>query len=150
MRKPLPREILFRGKRTDNGKWVEGSLDYHPVTKLAFIRVARHIYTNVDMVQPETVGQYTGLIDKNGKKIFEGDILEYRSVSVNGLEAVKHAVVFWDEHRWSYRVVYDNRWEYNLRGVEKCDIYRHVVSKFGEVIGNIHDNPDLSGGADNG
>ena len=71
------REILFRGKRTDNGKWTEG-----------FLVDLCHIgnWVLCEPIHPETVGQFTGLTDKNGRKIFEGDILRYYDDEIQVVE----------------------------------------------------------------
>ena len=129
------REILFRGKRISNSKWVEGFM-YSQHFPLEF-RDDFYIrcYDTDYLVIPETVGQYTGLTDKNGKRIFEGDIVSL--VKHNGL---------------IYKVVYvPCRYELvNGKGVN-CFVLDIYKSENIEVIGNIHDNPDiLKGGEENG
>ena len=125
------REFLLRGKRTDNGEWITDSETY--------IRDGDGIWLsdeklNVVTVIPETVGQYTGLTDKNGKRIFEGDIVSL----------VKHDGLI-------YKVVYvPCRYELvNSKGVN-CFVLDLYKSENIEVIGNIHDNPELLGGENNG
>ena len=136
------REILFRGKQTDNGEWIEGA--YSPFHLNFGEREEKpHIIIISDdedidglwcEVIPETVGQYTGLTDKNGVRIFEGDIVSL----------VKHDSLI-------YKVVYvPCRYELvNSKGVN-CFVLDIYKSENIEVIGNIHDNPELLGGENNG
>lgn len=125
------REILFRGKRTGDHKWVEGNLEYHPITKLAFIRMPKHIYISIEMVDPVTVGQYTNQIDKNGVKIFEGDICRHRVV-VNG-EVMEDDVGNVCLRHGSWTIM--DKFGYIAVGQCSPDSL--------EVIGNIHDTPEL-------
>ena len=129
------REILFRGKRVDNGEWVYGNLitDGEDV----FILVKEDLLKGLDVggwidgaqsyeVIPETVGQYTGLCDKNGAKIFEHDIVR---IAVCGT---------YD----NYVISYDKENARFVVGDTGFTFWSYISTKI-EVIGNIHDNPEL-------
>lgn len=133
------REILFRGKRLDNGEWVYGSLIKVTIKgqtaylifgdNFAFdgkeVKALKHA-----CVDPDTVGQYTGFTDKNGKKIFEGDIVE-DGRDYN--EEDGYGVVEWNDG--AFEVISEGNWS----GTFYTNYYGYEF----EVIGNIHDNPDL-------
>lgn len=91
----IAREILFRGKRLGDGKWVEGVAFPHDNNgKVTILR--QHPMDGSLMgneVDPETVGQYTGLKDKNGRKIFEGDIINFHQFLFDGSEYEKEILV---------------------------------------------------------
>ena len=131
------REILFRGKRNDNGNWVEGSYVKMPTEEICIM--TDKIETKfVFGILPETRGQYTGLTDKNGVKIFEGDILKTRTygkisdnIIVNGFDTF--AVIY---KPCMFRLVNRNR-RFNFVNIRRDQL---------EVIGNIYDNPELMGG----
>ena len=132
------REILFRGKAFDNG-WVEGLLvwvDHNDET--ALIRtIGKDGVGYFDfLVDFETVGQYTGLTDKNGKKIFEGDIVEYPIESGGYKGENIHEVVFENRHGTAYFGI-------KMSNIETWGFDMEVPSKLMKVIGNIHDNPEL-------
>jgi hypothetical protein len=83
----MTRETLFRGLRTDGGGWVEGDLVHHHPTGRTFI--AKGLAEPIIEVHPDTVGQYMGLTDKNGKKVFIGDTFrddEGRLIEVNQMK----------------------------------------------------------------
>ena len=127
------REVIFRGKRTDNGEWIEGSLlgiDW--CDKPSTYSIAPNTPVSVFYsVIPETVGQYTGLTDKNGVKIFEGDIVDYISSDVIGNPKTGTIIV-------------EDMTDYDTM------IYLNHSDEL-QIVGNIHDNPDiLKGGEDNG
>ena len=138
------REILFRAKRIDNGEWVEGW--YEPPVEgthcdgrkerlgasLAFI--GEDGFLEDAYIIPETVGQFTGLTDKNGKKIFENDIVVI-CYEADGEHFSETKRVHYNEKECCW---YPMRWD---ECCEYCDHYTEVKSI--EVIGNIHDNPEL-------
>lgn len=132
------REILFRGKRKDNGEWVYGDFDQYNDT-LTYIRswvkivpYLEAVERNVFPIQKETVGQYTGLTDKNGKKIFEGDIV--RTV-YDGIKNI--FVVVWDNEELDFKAT-NGKENYGPGGFEYLPCCEEV-----KVIGNIYDNPEL-------
>ena len=138
------REILFRGKRIDNGEWVEGYYMYRGEECIKISTDVHYIVTH-DLygfswheVIPETVGQFTGLPDKNGNRIFEGDIVKTDKFS---------------EPNKQYIIKYDLQFGAFI-GQDRYNCYFVTFdgdSDEFEVIGNIHDNPELlKGGADNG
>lgn len=123
------REILFRGKRTDNYKEVEGFFARYE-KRTYIIEMVNFLVVNWHEVIPETVGQYIGLEDKNHKRIFENDIVMFRDYT-------EPAVVKWDKEEARYYMVFSDC---------MIDFYPVCSMKEIEVVGNIHDNPNLLGG----
>ena len=149
------REILFRGKRMDDGAWVYGYLVRHKSGKLVYIYQAKENWFDVEMVAPKTVGQFTGLTDKNGKKVFEGDIVNaviVRDLGGGTENREATGIIGYDkigmiglilEYADAIPVWSDFFQELTLSG---C-----INDFWFEVIGNIHDNPELlEGGAVDG
>lgn len=137
------REILFRGKRTENGEWIYGNLiedkwgDDNGNTIYAILqdRVAPDIaelWTPV-RVTPETVGEYTGLTDKNGKKVFEGDIIKDKKLP-------RIYMIGYNEDLMKYAFLYYHK---ELKNIYCGGFVSKKDGKSIEIIGNIHDNPEL-------
>lgn len=133
------REILFRGKRIDNGEWVEGDLDRALFADIDFIS---HFVKSDERVSyeviPETVGQYTGLTDKNGKKIFEGDIISERP-PMNTIAYIGYVAYDDEAALWRFMINNDTKFNGVLLG---------TYSRSYTVIGNIHDNPEMLKGGE--
>ena len=137
------REILFRAKRIDNWEWIEGDLVHAPDGRTA-------VSTYDDLVEtvPETVCQYTGLTDKNGRKIFEGDIITYQHDNDDcpfPNKDTKRRVgrVYFQEFRSCFAVA-EGR---NGSDMINQDLFKYVQNgNRVQVIGNIFDNPELIGG----
>lgn len=146
------REILFRGKRKDNGEWVEGRLladDTICPCDQGFRVLPNNVFDldeelTVYIVHPRTVGQYTGLTDRNGKRIFEGDIVILTD-EITGFKTF--AFVEFGNPNGQYN------WGFQLVPMEKkpfaVDILHWVemeeTGAFIEVVGNIHNNPRNKG-----
>lgn len=146
----------FRGKRLDNGEWVSGSLIIDPDTKRYEIWGFDY-YTDADgyqrdpfahQVDPETVGQYTGLQDKNGKEIYEGESVKwfdrplawYRDPDKNPGKILTDSIVFKDG---SFRTRKYNELLINIVGTRDFNLLEKSEC---QIIGNRWDNPELLGG----
>lgn len=131
------REILFRGRTTTGKEWVSGFYAVHSTAPFigAHNSYGTMLWFEVD---PKTVGQFTGLTDKNGTKIFEGDILDYWSSYNETLCESHEVVVFGVDNCSCCHAVYGwstkNKYGYG----RYIDCPENCV-----VVGNIHDNPEL-------
>lgn len=134
------REVCFKGKRTDNAEWVQGYLTKRKFAGKEYFaieqserRIVTYDYENVMQpygVIPETVGQYTGLTDKKGRKIFEGDKCRVtrHCILCYGFITFKNGSFWFDEFNTD-----------SVLELSKLKINNFEI----EVIGNIHDNPEL-------
>jgi len=132
----MNREIKFRGQRIDTKEWVEGlvltnKLGTYIVTEKNPHECTQYGYIEIDeyyRVNPETVGQYTGLNDKNGKEIYEGDIVQGKQKVLYNIKYHNNAYCITADIM-STRSKFENLW----------NLYSDDI----EAIGNIHDNPEL-------
>lgn len=130
------REILFRGKRVDKGEWIVGF--FAQSGERAYILIDNDFavgYVKMKEVVPETVGQYTDLTDKNGKRIFEGDIVQYQP-EYEPASLRSFVVYFADKYNYPAFDLAEHNYEAN--GLQCA----HEEGGC-EVIGTIYDNPEL-------
>ena len=122
------RTIKFRGKRVDNGEWVYGYLLKHSSrTEILVSHSDKILDYDTYRITPETVGQFTGLLDKNGKEIYEGDVVDSHS---------RYDQPYIREVFWGEKCGLEFK---TLTGYKLC---KSNEPHF-EIIGNIHDNPEL-------
>lgn len=131
------REILFRGKRIDNGEWVEGGYKHEKVGEyLTAVFIIEELTSGVfenHRADHKTVGQYTGLTDKHGTKIFEGDVVK---AVINGGP--------YDKFAFPVGVIaFENGCFGNKDRKQFTPLSSYATRVSFEVIGTIHDNPEL-------
>jgi uncharacterized phage protein (TIGR01671 family) len=135
----MKREILFKAKRVDNGEWVKGSLIIHSgyafitggnqILKTPSKKYNLHTFEGLYEVDPDTVSQYTGLKDRNGKMIFEGDVVKTKSGWYGYFEEYypeKIAEVVYENNNFTLKCYTHDYW------YEQC-----------EIVGNVFDTPEL-------
>lgn len=161
------REILFRGKTYEEGLWIEGSLiidergnyyigkyieakgerSYYCTMRRNGKTINRFIGIGFAFVIPETVGQFTGLYDKNGKKIFEGDILKGEQYPFKDDDGDYNyfAQVTWFDNSPAFGIYTFKNPQSNVRGISTGNTayIEDFSSEDFEVIGNVYDNPEL-------
>lgn len=144
----MSREIFFRAKRKDNGEWVEGYYckttignDVRP-SDVIFVpfKVSRNEEWGWMKVDSETICQYTGLTDKNGKKIWEGDIIKYHFGEVYASVKFGEYQSCFDSTATSHVGFYVD-WDKNHNFRKDLGYWIKLVDA--EVVGNIYDNPEL-------
>lgn len=123
------RKILFRAKRTDNKEWIEGSYIESVVAASPFGYITPSHPTEPTQIYNVTLGQFTGMYDKNDKKIFEGDVFLYDNET--------KYLVKWDAEFCGFYAETDEE------TYDDYDCLGNFYSNLCEIIGNIHDNPEL-------
>ena len=128
----------FRGKRLDSGEWMYGFYQPHKNGNVIFIGDYGGLtdIPKLHKVLPESVGQWTGLVDRNGKEIYEGDVIRFtRNTGPIYKPTISSdvCVVRWIEERSSFRLCYKT---------QQQKFHSSCFAKY-EIIGNIHDNPEL-------
>lgn len=130
----MNREILFKAKRVDNGEWDYGYL-FKNSKGICYILSESIETADIDIIEiiPETISQYTDLKNKNGKKIFENDIIEYKLQNHKTYEIYYETfTVEWNKETASYTLKNDNK-----------ILVIDYVTTYGEVIGSIHDREEV-------
>lgn len=121
------REILFRGKSPVSGTWIIGDLRQYPSGAKA---IKANDMLHIMEVKPDTIGQFTGIVDKFGRKIFEGDIVRVEVAKIDWVAVCKF-------YGGSFGLVW------NFCAAERWQAFTGICNAEYEIIGNVHDNPEL-------
>ena len=150
------REILFRGQRLDNGEWVEGFLARTTLGSTIIVNEVEEYSCGCCIgigsanfeVDPSTVGQYTGLKDKNGKRIFEGDMIKPFDDEIDKMVVEFHYGQFllclYGYRGYMAEYGWEEEGKYGCFEAEPLSSYGDDI----EIIGNIHDNTELLKGGE--
>ncbi len=141
----MEREILFRGKNKYNGKWEVGDLRHiwvfdEPEPRLSIVDNSNKMNNAVSGVEviPETVGRFTGLTDKSGRKIFEGDIIA-------DFDLGNKYIVEYDDRMMCFSFINVKNKRDKYFGADILDFWNWYDNEFEiDVVGNIYDNANLS------
>jgi len=140
----MNRTIKFRGKRLDNHEWLYG---YYFVNRKKHFIVKDEIVPPESVftdfkIDPDTLGQFTGLYDRNGKEVYEGDVVFWIAIDMRGRGKGEQGAIIWDKDTMAWAIMRNKP----TSDGRPCIISRPFDKKHLEVVGNVHDNPELMKG----
>lgn len=139
------RTIKFRGKDFETGEWLYGNLiqriGRYPGIMFDYEQAGK-IHYSEQPVKQETVGQFTGLHDRTGKEVYEGDVVFWIAIDMRGRGKGEQGAIIWDNSTMAWVILRDKP----TSDGRPCIISRPFDKKHLEVVGNIHDNPELMKG----